>query len=176
MIEVVDYDPEWADRFRQIRNRVWPGICHIAVEFEHVGSTSVPGLAAKPVIDIDVVIPSHAELAEVIRCLEPMGYEHRGNLGITDRDAFSSPPGTSAHHLYVCPSTSVALRNHLTLREHLRAHSKDRDAYATLKRTLAVNCDGIDDYSRRKTQFIVSILRNYGFSPEELALISGANE
>jgi GrpB-like predicted nucleotidyltransferase (UPF0157 family) len=176
MIEILEYKPDWAHTFRHIRNRVWPHICHVAVAFEHVGSTSVPDLPAKPIIDIDVVIPSRVDLTEILGRLQAIGYEHRGELGIADRDAFKQPRGTPPHHLYVCPSTSVALRNHVTLRDHLRRHKADREAYATLKRTLAAACNGIDDYSRQKTDFILSILATYGFTPEELALIRRANE
>lgn len=176
VIEILDYKPNWSHEFRQIRDRVWPHLSHIAVGFEHVGSTSVPGLAAKPVIDIDVVIPSRAELKQISRCLEAIGYEHRGDLGIVDRDAFRQPPDTVPHHLYVCPSTSIALRNHLALRDHLRAHTRDREAYGALKRSLASACDDMAEYSRRKTEFIVSILQTHGFSPDDIAMIRGANE
>ena len=175
-IDILDYKPDWPNTFRQIRDRVWPHIRHVAVTFEHVGSTSVPDLPAKPVIDIDVVIQSRSDLPQIIECLQTIGYEHRGEVGIPDRDAFKQPPGTPSHHLYVCPRTSVALRNHVTLRDHLCRYQADREAYATLKRTLAATCDGIDDYSRQKTNFIVSILANYAFTPEELALIRRANE
>ena len=69
---------------------------------EHVGSTSVPGLAAKPIIDLDVLLASAAYLPETIRRLATLGHEHQGDLGIAGREAFRAPPTLFAHHLYVC--------------------------------------------------------------------------
>jgi GrpB-like predicted nucleotidyltransferase (UPF0157 family) len=176
VIQVVDYDPAWPSLFAQIRDRVWPHVSDVAVTIEHVGSTAVPGLAAKPIIEVDVVIPQKAKLTGVIGRLARIGYEHRGDLGIQDREAFKSPLGTFAHHLYVCRRGSVALRNHLTLRDHLRQHPEDAAAYAALKRTLAAACADVDEYSRMKTDFIVEILGRYSFSAEELVLIRRPNE
>ena len=80
---------------------------------EHVGSTAVPGLAAKPIIDMDVVVAAPDNLSEAIERLATLGYVHRGNLGIDDREAFDSPQGLPAHHLYLCLGESAALANHL---------------------------------------------------------------
>lgn len=176
MIDVVEYDSAWPLIFAQIRDRVWHEISDIAVTVEHVGSTAVPGLAGKPIIDIDVVIPLHAKVMTIIGRLARLGYIHRGDLGIQDREAFTSPEGAPPHHLHVCRRGSVALRNHLSLRDHLRQHPGDLAAYAGLKRTLASECADVDEYSRKKTDFIVSILAKCSFSGEELALIRRPNE
>jgi GrpB-like predicted nucleotidyltransferase (UPF0157 family) len=120
------------------------------------------GLAAKPVIDLDIVIPSRNERVVVATRLGPLGYEHRRNLGIEDRDAFSGPEGQPRHHLYVCPRGSMALRHHITLRDHLRRDAQDVAAYCDLKRRLAqrFSCD-IDRYVEGKSAFIGSILTRY---------------
>ena len=176
MIELVEYDPAWPVLFAQVRDRIWPHVSDLAVNIEHVGSTAVPGLAAKPIIEADIVIPLHAKLMPLIGRLARVGYEHRGDLGIRDREAFKPPPDAPAHHLYVCRRGSVALRNHVTLRDHLRTHPDDLAAYATLKRALAADSADVEEYSRRKTEFIVSILARYSFSDDELAFIRSAND
>src|SRR6516165_7942438 len=85
-VQVVDYDPDWPRIFSQLKDQIWPSLRYVALAIEHVGSTSVPGLAAKPVIDIDIVIASRTDLPLLIQRLGALGYQHRGNLGIEDRD------------------------------------------------------------------------------------------
>jgi GrpB-like predicted nucleotidyltransferase (UPF0157 family) len=112
----------------------------------------VPGLAAKPIIDLDVVIPSRRDLPMAVTQLGRLGYEHRGDLGIKGRDAFRTPETEAAQRLYVCPQDSLALRNHITLRDHLRPHSADVVAYSILKKQLAERCAG--DFTASFCQFL----------------------
>ncbi len=121
-ITVVDYDPTWPQVFKRLRAPVWQVVQDFALAVEHVGSTSVPGLAAKPIIDMDVILASPAEIALAIERLATLGYVHRGNLGIEGREAFQRPAHLPPHHLYVCVQDSVSLRNHLALRDYLRSH------------------------------------------------------
>jgi GrpB-like predicted nucleotidyltransferase (UPF0157 family) len=175
-IRVLDYNPEWADHFCQLRERVWPYVRDIAIRIEHVGSTAVPGLAAKPVIDLDIVIPSRSDMPGVIARLGRLGYEHRGNLGIEDREAFRTAGNQPAHNLYACHEDSLALRNHIALRDHLRTNSADVVAYSSLKKELAERCAGdIDCYVEGKTEFILSILARSGFDGDQLDVIRRAN-
>ena len=175
MVDVTEYDPVWPSLFAEVRDHVWPHVRDIAITIEHVGSTSVPGLAAKPIIEVDVVIPRRLKLMGIVMRLAGVGYRHRGDLGIADREAFHVPPGLPAHHLYVCRLGSVALRNHLTLRDHLRQHQQDAAAYAALKRNLSRDGVDMDEYTRKKTDFIISILSRYSFSDDELTSIRRAN-
>ena len=177
IVKVASYDPEWPRQFIQLRDKIRPAASDLAIAIEHVGSTSVPGLSAKPVIDLDIVIPSREDLPEVVRRLASLGYEHRGDLGIPDRDAFRALAGPPPHHLYVCPSGSVALRNHITLRDHLRAHPLDAAAYSALKVRLAERYSSdIDCYVQGKSEFILMILEQYGFSTGQLDLIRNINQ
>jgi GrpB-like predicted nucleotidyltransferase (UPF0157 family) len=170
------YDPQWPVLFSELHDRIWPTLRDVALAVEHVGSTAVPGLAAKPVIDLDVVVASRREVPLAIARLADLGYEHRGNLGIEDREAFVTPAALPAHHLYVCPHDSVALRNHLVLRDHLRSHPSDAAAYGQLKIHLAQQFpDDIAAYVEGKTEFILSILARYGFAPDTLESIRRAN-
>ena len=174
-IEVVAYDPEWPARFEAIRARLAPALGSLAASIEHVGSTSVPGLAAKPVIDIDVVVADPADIPAVIDILTTLGYEHLGEVGVKDREAFRRPPGTERHNLYVCPAGGEGLRNHLALRNHLRTHPEAVEAYAALKRRLAAEAPDIDTYVAAKTDLIVALLRAEGIDGEMLASIELAN-
>jgi GrpB-like predicted nucleotidyltransferase (UPF0157 family) len=172
---VVDYDPAWPGLFEALKAAIWDAVADIAVAVEHVGSTSVPGLAAKPVIDIDVVV-AERDVSRGIGRLTGLGYVHRGDLGIPLREAFSRPAGTVPHNLYLCPSNSPALANHLALRDHLRANVEAAQAYGDLKRRLAVECYGdVDAYVEGKTGFVVSILRQAGFAEASLSDIEAMN-
>ena len=173
---VLDYDPLWPRKFNELHNMLWPAVRDLATSIEHVGSTSVPGLAAKPVIDLDIIIPSRELLPQITVRLDALGYIHRGNLGIEDREAYSIPEPKRTQRLYVCPASSLALRNHLTLRDHLRANPQDRDAYAEIKKLLAREFpNDIDSYIAGKTDFILSILSGKGFAADQLSDIRRAN-
>jgi GrpB-like predicted nucleotidyltransferase (UPF0157 family) len=174
-IVVVDYDPSWPERFTALRVPLVQALAELPIAIEHVGSTAVPGLAAKPVIDIDVIVLEH-HVDEAIGRLEKLGYAHLGDCGIPGREAFRRPPGAIAHHLYVCPSTSHALANHLTVRDHLRANPADARAYGELKKRLAIDfADDADGYVEAKTAFLVGILERHGFSPDVLRRIEQDN-
>jgi GrpB-like predicted nucleotidyltransferase (UPF0157 family) len=176
IVSVVPYDPAWAQQFLDIKNTIWPLIADFAISIEHVGSTSIVGLAAKPVIDIDIIIPDMTFLENTIQQLATLGYDHRGDLGIEDRHAFRAKQAQVKHNLYVCPQNSIALKNHLSLRDALRANSALRDEYSVLKQELAVKYrDNIDQYVEGKTDFILKILAENGLSSERLAEIREAN-
>ncbi|MEO0770595.1 MAG: GrpB family protein [Cyanobacteria bacterium J06649_4] len=175
-IKVVDYDSEWATTFEALKSRIWPAIQSVALGIEHVGSTSVPGLAAKPIIDIDIIIASEAELPVVIERLAQLGYQHRGDLGIEGREAFFAPVDLAAHHLYVCTQDSVALKNHLAVRDYLKLHPEKIQQYSELKKHLAQRFpNDIDSYIEGKTDFLLEILRAANFSSAQLASIKQAN-
>ena len=173
---VLDYDPNWPHVFEALRSPVWRAVSDIAISVEHVGSTSVPGLAAKPVIDMDVVVPDTNVTAGITR-LSALGYRHQGDLGIPGREAFGRPPDSPRHHLYLCPSSSPALANHLTIRDYMRANPLAARAYGDLKKRLAREYpDDIDGYIEAKTDFLVGVLRRAGFSEDALAEIERMNE
>lgn len=159
-IEVVEYDPQWPINFAKIAERVEAAFTNgPRVRIEHVGSTSIVGLPAKPIVDIDVIIQTRASLPEAIARLATLGYEHQGNGGISGREAFRSPPETPRHSLYVCAEDSAEVRRHLAFRDYLRAHPDAAEPYAALKRELAARhvCD-IDAYADGKTDFVQKVL------------------
>ncbi|MGB4595377.1 MAG: GrpB family protein [Anaerolineaceae bacterium] len=166
---VVTYDPNWPKEFDKIRDSLWLAIRDVVERVEHVGSTSVPGLAAKPVIDIDVVISETQEFTKVKTALESLGYWHNGNQGIPGREAFkydpAQKPDLMRHHLYVCAADSAELKRHLTLRDHLRRYPTERDAYAIVKLSAAqAHPDDIDGYIEAKSPFVRAILDQYAMN------------
>lgn len=160
-ITVVDYDPRWPALFETLRAEVAGVLGDLALAIEHVGSTAVPGLAAKPIIDIDVLLRSASELSVCIERLAGIGYKHRGDLGVPEREAFAAPPGRPAHHLYVCPPESREFRRHVAVRDYLRTHPSDASAYGELKRSLAVRYrDERSAYNDAKKEFVEALLRS----------------
>jgi GrpB-like predicted nucleotidyltransferase (UPF0157 family) len=175
-IEVVDYDLEWPKIFESLRSRIWGSLRDVALSIEHVGSTSVPGLAAKPIIDISVVVPKRSDVQTGILRLATLGYVHRGDLGIEGREAFTNPEGLPKHNLYLCARHSVALANHLAIRDYLRAHPEAAREYGELKKRLAERFpNDIEGYIDGKTTMLLTILRATGFPPEQLREIESAN-
>jgi GrpB-like predicted nucleotidyltransferase (UPF0157 family) len=136
-IIVLDYDPNWPGLFQFLRKRIADALGNMAAAIEHVGSTAVPALPAKPIIDIDLLLVSEAMLSAAIERLAGLGYIHRGNLGIAEREAFLAPVNDPAHHLYVCPPSSPEFRKHVAFRDYLRAHPHDAKTYGDLKIALA---------------------------------------
>ena len=175
-IVVVEYDPAWPAIFEQLESHIWPVLTDVALTVEHVGSTSVPGLTAKPIIDLTVVVPTDADIPIATERLGTLGYVHRGNLGVEGREAFYSPDGVPAHHLYLCPRDSLALMNHLLVRDYLRANPEMAREYGELKKRLAREFPhDIDSYIEGKTDFILKILRAADFPADKLDNIDRIN-
>jgi len=175
-IVVVDYDPAWPAAFELLRGRVWPAVSDFALTVEHVGSTSVPGLAAKPIIDMCVVVSCEADVRRAIERIAPLGYRHLGNLGVQGREAFTRPADLPDHNMYVCLAGTIGIENQLAVRNYLRSHPDAARAYGELKRRLAVEFpNDIDSYVYGKTDLILGILRESGLPPDQLEAIERAN-
>jgi len=149
----------WPIYFTALRYHLEEGLGDLAVAIVHVGSTAVRGLAAKPIIDLDVVIGTLADFTGVSERLTTLGYQHVGDLGIVGREAFRQPTGLPRHHLYVCAQDSVQLGRHLAFRDYLRSHADVAGAYASLKQELARRFrDERDGYTDAKSDFVESVL------------------
>jgi GrpB-like predicted nucleotidyltransferase (UPF0157 family) len=156
---VVDYDLQWPEQFESIRRPVATALGPLASTIEHVGSTSVSNLAAKPIIDLDVLLRSAADLPAAIDRLAQLGYIHQGDLGIPEREAFLTPPHAIRHNLYICPPQSREFQRHITFRNYLRTHPEAVQQYGDLKKSLAAQFrDDRDAYLAGKTDFITAIL------------------
>ena len=163
-IIVVAYNPDWEKEFEQIKSELIPVLSDLILNIEHVGSTSVPGLYAKPIIDIDIVI--ELELFDKVKeQLEKIGYFHVGNLGIEGREAFKyeNKPHLMEHHLYVCDKNSDELKRHIALRNFLRNNKEYCDKYSAIKIEMAKNYpDNIDSYIDGKQSTILEIYEKCG--------------
>lgn len=159
LIEVVQYSPQWPLQFELVARDLRQALSTLtSVRVEHVGSTSVPGLAAKPVLDIDVIVDG-VEMAEAISAMVSAGYTHRGDLGMPDREAFGAPDDSPPRHLYVCRAGTLSVRNHLAVREVLRCRADLRDEYAAVKLELAADPDmEIENYTVGKSAVLQKIL------------------
>lgn len=165
-VVVVPYDEIWKTEFEKIKVDLLKVLENDVLAIEHVGSTSVEGLAAKPVIDIDIIIKDYNSFELVKSKLASIGYIHEGDMGIKDRQAFkyTDKPQFMKHHLYVCPEYSEELKRHIAFRNYLRDHKEDRDWYAKVKILAAKYYpEDIDSYMKAKKPCGAEILKKCGF-------------
>jgi GrpB-like predicted nucleotidyltransferase (UPF0157 family) len=161
-VVVVDYDPQWPSQYEEEKDRILGAIGDVAVAIEHIGSTAVPGLGAKPIIDIMVAV---SRLADAERCIDPLqeiGYEYvpEYNDVIPERRYFhKGPPGARTYHLHMVELTSGFWERHLLFRDFLRTHPKEARRYHELKKELAAKFGSDrDGYTEAKTSFIESVI------------------
>jgi len=168
MIVIVPYDPDWPKRYTDEARKVREALGALVVRIDHVGSTSVPGLAAKPVIDIQVSVPSLHPLSIIAVPLFQVGYTH-----VPDPDEefervypFFRKPAQwpSSCHIHVCAAGSEQERRHIAFRDYLRDHPETSTDYVDLKLRLAASHDGAtaesrERYAMAKTEFVEGVLQ-----------------
>ena len=166
-IVVLPYDENWKKAFEDIKNELDVVLKDLVLSIEHVGSTSVEGLSAKPIIDIDVVIEDRSRLDGVITALGKIGYTHEGDQGIPGREAFKydGKEHLMKHHLYVCSKDASELKRHISFRDYLREHPEAVREYSRVKEEGArLFPHDIDSYIEHKSPFIESIYKEIGLS------------
>ncbi|NMM91578.1 hypothetical protein B2J88_46025 [Rhodococcus sp. SRB_17] len=175
-VAVVPYSEEWPQQYEKVANSLRSMLSQVpVVAIEHVGSTSVPGLAAKPILDIDIII-QREHVPAAIGALSAGGYIHLGDLGVTDREAFCSPEGDPARHVYLCVEGTLHVRNHLAVRAVLRSHPDLRDAYGAVKRELANDpAMTIDRYIAGKCEVLQTVLDHSELTTDEKLAILQLN-
>lgn len=139
------YQTSWVEDFNKIKTVIDDALLPLKFPIEHVGSTSIPHLDAKPIIDIDIIYVENKEFKDIKTGLEKLGYYHNGNQGIPNRDVFKRDKMSIlhpildgiVHHLYVCVSGSEALQRHILFRDYLLAHEDARVYYQNLKYAIA---------------------------------------
>ena len=164
-VTVVPYDAAWESAFEEIKREIEAVIGDMILGIEHIGSTSVKGMSAKPCIDIDVIIKDYSVFDEITEKLGTIGYIHEGNLGIKDREAFkyTEKPHLMMHHLYVCPQHSEELHRHITFRDFLRQNPDAVMKYSYVKEKAAeLFPDDIDKYIAYKTPCIEELYSTCG--------------
>ncbi len=175
---LVPHDPAWKAEFEALRD-VYAELCgETLVAIEHVGSTAIAGIVAKPILDIDVVIPGYTVFDEIKRKLESVGYRHNGDQGLPTREVFKRVDervphyeGRSVwmcHKLYVCPADSPELARHIAFRDYLRKSHGARREYEAIKLDIAARSNGDRKiYARLKERegrcraFVSSVLEKY---------------
>jgi len=152
------YNANWPAAFQQESATIRSALSGTPITLHHVGSTSIPGIVAKPVIDMLGVVPTIDDIDAREHQLAAIGYEGLGEFGISGRRYFrkTAPDGARTHHLHVFAADSPAIDRHLDFRDYLRAFPKEATAYAELKQKLATQFTG-EDYSEGKSEFIRSI-------------------
>jgi GrpB-like predicted nucleotidyltransferase (UPF0157 family) len=156
-IEVVPYDDSWSESFDMEADRIGEALRPVVVSIHHIGSTSVPGMFAKPIIDILIEVRSLARLDAGRSGMKTLGYEVLGEFGISGRRYFrkANSAGVRTHQVHVFESGSVESRRHLAFRDYLVAHSAVASQYSELKQRLATAFpDDIDAYMNGKDSFI----------------------
>ncbi|MDA1188384.1 MAG: GrpB family protein [Chloroflexi bacterium] len=142
-IHIVDYNRSWPREFDREAAKLHDALGRVAVRIDHVGSTSVPGLAAKPIIDISVSVQSVYPMDDYRRPLEKLGYLFVYASGSPDFHFFGKPalrPRT--HHIHVCKLGSGHEYRHLAFRNYLRAHPHEAERYAAVKRSIGAKHPG----------------------------------
>lgn len=162
MVEVIEYDPAWPGAFEVVRDQLVDRLGDAAISIHHIGSTSVPGMAAKPTIDVLVVVPDTAAVLDRLDVLAELGLEYRP-------DAWPDPrrhlflrrvvDGRRTHHLHVVPEGSAEIDDYLTLREFLRRNPDEAAAYQRHKFELVADTGGERDaYVDRKALYVDDLL------------------
>ena len=157
---VTQYDPRWPGLFERLRDRLDAALAGVAHVTEHVGSTAVRDLAAKPIIDVDIVVADETAVQPAINALAAAGWQHEGDLGIKGREAFLPPADAAYHHLYLVVGESRPHRDHVDLRDFLRRNPDHAARYGALKRELAVLLQtDRGAYTAGKDEMITKFLR-----------------
>ena len=166
------YNTNWEKEFNQIAAVIKTALPGMNIQIEHIGSTSIQGLAAKPIIDMDIVYEDPKLFTPIKKGLEQIGYYHNGDQGIEGREVFKRKGmepkhgvlDRIRHHLYVCHADSEELNRHLAFRDFLRNNEKLKRAYEQLKYQIALKANqDRKEYARLKEEmargFIESILK-----------------
>jgi GrpB-like predicted nucleotidyltransferase (UPF0157 family) len=157
-IVVMDYDPAWAERFRQEETKIRAALGEAALAIEHIGSTSVPGLAARPIVDILLVVEDSSDEASYVPALESAGYVLRVREPDFHEHRMFRTPAKDVH-VHVFSPGSPEIKRYLLLRDHLRENDEDRELYVRTKRDLASkDWPSMDHYDEAKTEVIEGII------------------
>ncbi|PCJ69256.1 MAG: hypothetical protein COA62_11545 [Rhodobiaceae bacterium] len=164
-VELVAHDPAWADMFAQIAHEVRMACGDLIVDIHHIGSTSVPELSAKPLIDLMPVLNAFADGARCADILEPLGFYYHREYGIPGRQFFRQR-GPVNINMHMFERGHVEIERHLVFRDALRSDAELKAAYEDLKRGLAAKFpNDIDSYAMAKSTFIEGVLQAQG-APE----------
>jgi GrpB-like predicted nucleotidyltransferase (UPF0157 family) len=159
VFRLVEYDDRWPALFAAERQRILNKCGTLALKLEHVGGTSIPGMCAKPVLDIAAGRPHDSSIQEYVASLREAGHEHRGERGVPGREFFCRGQ-PRAYHLHMVEEGGPLWRDYVAFRDYLRAHAQDAREFADLKRVLAVRfSEDREAYTNAKSSHVHEILR-----------------
>ncbi len=154
-IEVVDYDPTWTERFSDESILLKKVLGVVSIAIHHIGSTSVPGLASKPIIDILIEVTSLNEIDELDAEMSKIGYESKGEFGISGRRYFQKGGDNRTHQIHAFRTGDENVMRHVAFRDYLRKNADVARDYGKLKRKVAESCDNdIEKYCDGKDEFV----------------------
>ncbi len=155
IVEVVPYDPAWKDEYRREERRLREVLGGEIVEIHHIGSTSIPGMPAKPIIDILVGVRKIDNIDLCNDAMARVGYEARGEYGLPGRRFFTKGIPKRTHNVHVYQPDSAGYRRHLDFRDYMIAHPEAAKKYGELKKAVAATCDNdIEKYCDMKDAFV----------------------
>ncbi len=160
-VEVLPYDRNWPSVFRKEAQKLWGLLGENVAAIHHIGSTSIPGMAAKPIIDILLVVRDHDLLDACNETMSALGYQPMGENGLPGRRYFRKLRGDlHLFHIHAFEEGHADIARHINFRDYFRAHPGDARAYQDLKLSLAAQFPfGPEDYSSGKTDFIQAVDR-----------------
>jgi GrpB-like predicted nucleotidyltransferase (UPF0157 family) len=161
-VEVVPHDPQWRDAFEAEAKHVVAALGENVVAIHHIGSTAIPNIYAKPVIDLLVEVRDITEVDGQSSAMESLGYEVMGEYGIPGRRYFrkDNQEGIRTHHIHAFEAGSAEVERHLAFRDYMIAHHGDAQRYSELKKKLAEeHPQSIDGYMDGKDSFIKEMNR-----------------
>lgn len=157
-IIVVDYDPNWIESYEQESKRIRDILEDNCRDIYHIGSTSVPGLSAKPIIDIMPVVVDLELVDEHQKEFEALGYEYMGEFGMQGRRYLRKGGDERTHHIHIFDEHSEDINRHLALRDYLRAHEDKCLEYGELKKELALMYPYDNDgYCDAKEEYMIAL-------------------
>jgi GrpB-like predicted nucleotidyltransferase (UPF0157 family)/N-acetylglutamate synthase-like GNAT family acetyltransferase len=164
IVEVVVYDAEWPNMFETEANLIKSVLGDNCIAIHHIGSTAVPGLSAKPILDILPVVKDILQVDQCNSAMKSIGYEVKGEFGIPFRRYFQKSSDRRTHNVHVFEESNPEIERHLKFRDWMRIHSNDRNAYSALKVKLALKYpNNIMKYCLGKDDFIADIDSKAGF-------------
>ncbi|MBC7880723.1 MAG: GrpB family protein [Anaerolineae bacterium] len=159
-VEVVPHNPNWRSAFENESKQVAVALADNVVAVHHIGSTSIPTIYAKPIIDMLVKVREIAKVDEQNLAMQALGYEAKGEYGISGRRYFrkENEAGMRTHHIHVFEVHSAQVERHLAFRDYMRVHPEDAQKYSQLKQKLAKQYpNDVDGYVNGKDEFIKDI-------------------
>lgn len=158
-IELHPHDPQWAAYFDEVKLALFGVLGGYVLDLQHVGSTSIPGIKAKPVIDIAVAIEQYPLPGEVLAAVEALGYTYLGEYGIPHRHIFFQRGGPVGYNIHINELANDEFQRHVLFRDYMRAHPDAAQEYEHLKLDLATQHNDVNTYADHKGEFVQGILR-----------------